>query len=83
MIVEDQDPGVRMLRAPEVRSGKAAEACAHDNQIIGVLKRLDRRGRQAIPERVRRFNRARVTPAQALQTGRVVAGQILRPRRFR
>ena len=68
---------VAHLLAEEVCSGEPADATAHHNQIICLMRVSDGAGllpKRAVPQRVCQLPRAVVAPAYACEGRRIVRG---------
>jgi len=81
VIVENKNPRVGALLAIKMRRRQAADAGAHDNEVVVLSRRSDFAGLKqelAVAQTMGGFESAWMTAAQPGQGWRIVSGQILR-----
>src|SRR5262249_44435842 len=81
MIIENQDAGFRLLRTPKISSRQATNSSPDDDEIVrfACIDRLAGGFPEiAVAHIVSSLKGADVAPAKARESGRIVAGLILR-----
>ena len=81
VVFENEDAGITVFGAIEMRGRQAADATANDDQIVMFAGRIDiacLERETAVAQAVCRFKRARVAAAEPGERRRIITGGILR-----